>query len=512
MGRKNGQSSVSETKDREKKNEWFFVNPYLVGGAIGASLCFTWFFSILTTPDFVGGSGSDPLFPSLAHFAFTVALLVGYTIIWLFSDWFQRHRSILVAFALVCAVANVLGFPLNMVPELRYGLAILGGFGVSSLMTLWIEFVCVLWRTQIRSVVAAMLALSFFWYSGTAFINESILPVFITVYAFLSGCIYVFLHRRFALMDDLPDVAAKDSDTRLKITWKPSLLTVMGSVAQGFALYWLFMPHVYTFEVSLLVEGLSLVVFTLLLIDSQRSCYLRESTTRRLFLPVLAASILPLCFLPQEFWVGPCILAFLFSLLPYASAIFATCEHIVRYGLSSFRTFSWARLFSSSGLLIGLTAGWVAFSTEVLGAITLPVMVVIVMMFFIVVTATLNMGSYYPGEEQKRNEHVKIGPHGEIVAEVPDHKNSDSGVKYFHLKCDAVAGEYELSKRQTEVLHLLAKGRNAEYIQKQLFISPHTAKAHIYNIYRKTGSHSRQDLMDLVENTVIDEESEDPRF
>ena len=54
---------------------------------------------------------------------------------------------------------------------------------------------------------------------------------------------------------------------------------------------------------------------------------------------------------------------------------------------------------------------------------------------------------------------------------------------------------------------MLAKGRNAEYVQKQLFISPHTAKAHIYNIYRKTGAHSRQDLMDLVEKAVVDEDA-----
>ena len=86
-------------------------------------------------------------------------------------------------------------------------------------------------------------------------------------------------------------------------------------------------------------------------------------------------------------------------------------------------------------------------------------------------------------------------------------EDAESGVRFFHLKCDAVAKQCGLSKRQTEVLHMLAKGRNAEYEQKQLFISPHTAKAHIYNIYRKTGAHSRQDLMDLVEKAVVDEDA-----
>ena len=79
-------------------------------------------------------------------------------------------------------------------------------------------------------------------------------------------------------------------------------------------------------------------------------------------------------------------------------------------------------------------------------------------------------------------------------------------VGVFQLKCDAVAARYGLSKRQKEVLALLARGRNADYITEKLVISPHTAKAHTYNIYLKLDVHSRQELMDLVENTVISEE------
>ena len=247
-------------------------------------------------------------------------------------------------------------------------------------------------------------------------------------------------------------------------------------------------------------------MLALLLVDSRRSFFLKESFIRRMFLPVLAACILPLFFLPETLWAGPCVLAFLFSLLPYSSALFATCEHIVRCGLSSMRTFGWARLFSSAGLLLGLSAGWLAFSTEVLGSVTLPVMVVVVVMFFILVSEAISKQSYYPGESQEPARRIVIGPRGEMMLEASC-EDAESGVRFFHLKCDAVAKQCGLSKRQTEVLHMLAKGRNAEYVQKQLFISPHTAKAHISNIYRKTGAHSRQDLMDLVEKAVVDEDA-----
>ncbi|MEG0461501.1 response regulator transcription factor, partial [Gordonibacter sp.] len=73
----------------------------------------------------------------------------------------------------------------------------------------------------------------------------------------------------------------------------------------------------------------------------------------------------------------------------------------------------------------------------------------------------------------------------------------------FHIRCEIVAKRYGLSNRQREVLGMLAKGRNADYITEKLIISSHTAKAHIYNIYQKTGVHSRQELMDLVEDTDV---------
>ena len=53
---------------------------------------------------------------------------------------------------------------------------------------------------------------------------------------------------------------------------------------------------------------------------------------------------------------------------------------------------------------------------------------------------------------------------------------------------------------------MLARGRGADYITEKLVISPHTAKAHTYNIYLKLDVHSRQELMDLVESTEVTEE------
>ena len=56
-----------------------------------------------------------------------------------------------------------------------------------------------------------------------------------------------------------------------------------------------------------------------------------------------------------------------------------------------------------------------------------------------------------------------------------------------------------LSPRETEVLELLAKGRNCSFVSAQLVISEETAKTHIKRIYRKFGVHSQQALLDMIE-------------
>jgi len=56
-----------------------------------------------------------------------------------------------------------------------------------------------------------------------------------------------------------------------------------------------------------------------------------------------------------------------------------------------------------------------------------------------------------------------------------------------------------LSQREAEVLMLLVQGRNSARISELLYISQSTVKSHIYRIYKKTGVHSLQELIDLME-------------
>lgn len=81
-----------------------------------------------------------------------------------------------------------------------------------------------------------------------------------------------------------------------------------------------------------------------------------------------------------------------------------------------------------------------------------------------------------------------------------------SGKLPFRFRVQHTAELYELSPRETEVLFLIAKGRNAEYVQNALQISSHTAKSHISNIYKKLGVHSAQEMLDVLDNQTVDDQ------
>lgn len=70
----------------------------------------------------------------------------------------------------------------------------------------------------------------------------------------------------------------------------------------------------------------------------------------------------------------------------------------------------------------------------------------------------------------------------------------------YDIVCEKLSRRNLLSPRQTEVLRLLARGRNASYIEEKLCISLSTAKSHIGSVYRKLGVHNQQELLALVQD------------
>ena len=74
---------------------------------------------------------------------------------------------------------------------------------------------------------------------------------------------------------------------------------------------------------------------------------------------------------------------------------------------------------------------------------------------------------------------------------------SDIGDR-IESSCRQLAAENGLTERETEILVLLARGRDGKFIADEYVLSYNTVKTHIKHIYQKLGIHSRQDLLDLV--------------
>ncbi|WP_143412171.1 helix-turn-helix domain-containing protein [Arabiibacter massiliensis] len=71
----------------------------------------------------------------------------------------------------------------------------------------------------------------------------------------------------------------------------------------------------------------------------------------------------------------------------------------------------------------------------------------------------------------------------------------------FEQSCLILAEKWGLTKRESEIVALMVKGRDKQAIAEKLYISEGTVKVHARNIYQKMGIHSKQELIDLVEST-----------
>jgi DNA-binding CsgD family transcriptional regulator len=58
-----------------------------------------------------------------------------------------------------------------------------------------------------------------------------------------------------------------------------------------------------------------------------------------------------------------------------------------------------------------------------------------------------------------------------------------------------IIGDPKLTKREYEVVQLLAKGMTRDEIAKKLFISEETVKMHIKNLYKKIKAKNRIDAL-----------------
>lgn len=72
---------------------------------------------------------------------------------------------------------------------------------------------------------------------------------------------------------------------------------------------------------------------------------------------------------------------------------------------------------------------------------------------------------------------------------------------YWTAPCRTIADTFSLTPRETEVLEQLAQGRDLAFMEEKFVLSRNTVKMHVRNVYAKLGVHSKQEVIDLVDQT-----------
>lgn len=80
-----------------------------------------------------------------------------------------------------------------------------------------------------------------------------------------------------------------------------------------------------------------------------------------------------------------------------------------------------------------------------------------------------------------------------------------AGFERLPYTCHLIACEYDLTRREEEILQLLVRGRTAARIAETLCITTATTRTHLRNIYAKLGVHSQQDVLDMFEDYTSEE-------
>lgn len=94
------------------------------------------------------------------------------------------------------------------------------------------------------------------------------------------------------------------------------------------------------------------------------------------------------------------------------------------------------------------------------------------------------------------------------VGSVPDDSHElgsdtvQTDVDPIAAACACIVQRYALSEREAEVCELLTRGNTRAGIATRLYVSENTVRTHVKNIYAKLDIHSKQQLIDLVDNII----------
>jgi DNA-binding CsgD family transcriptional regulator len=458
---------------------------------LGVAFLLAWVLSVLSNP-LLFKAVSKTLAPIAAQEIFIVASLVIVSAVWTASH-FKRFTkrtvallTVISALSPIAALFDTLGADIDLILVFWA----LSGFGTMTLLMFWGFYFSTLEHHRAVLYPALSFAFMAMLVVLTGLFAEPVATIVMILFPLISlSMLYLERMTRSSaeaipLHQEYPAPHRKPFPERNSL-FRPALRTFRNNLCFGFALSYFFLltTHSSSFVFGVVVFAVCVVR----ILDLFFREFIDIESIARIIMPLAAVTILPLSFANATVSFVLCCVILAYSVLADMTNWSAVSEKAQSNKIEALTIFCSDRMGNLAGLGIGMLIASFAFGTglpESADGSFLPSLVVII------------LACIYP-----------IVFNDDTSAQIavdtaqPQDEDDQDRTRYgsWRQKCMKFAEHYHLSPRQQEVMLLLAKGRDANYIEENLVISGHTAKAHIYNIYSKTNVHSHQELINLIE-------------
>lgn len=223
----------------------------------------------------------------------------------------------------------------------------------------------------------------------------------------------------------------------------------------------------------------------------------RLSSVQRIFtvlLAAVAAVFLAMILLPQA--IVPLVASMAFCAFSIASMLMVVATIEIAQSRDADPTF-----------VFGVFAGSVYLLADVGPLLTgaleahLGLSSVVVVSVSVIYLVSLSGLAFNFTREGRSAEEIGVSEDGEKVSDVSERFVHPVVVRQdmIPLCCALLRQRYRLTVRETEILELVARGRDQLRMAEALFVSQNTVRSHMRNLYRKMDVHSRQEALDLLD-------------
>ncbi len=480
-------NALEATQESQKTDD---QNSYrLIAQLLGYSAYITWAFLLFATPIFCPYDLYTLSDTTFCRVALLLGLLLSLFIIWKFFKNMKKNTVLFLAFfacpiTLLLVVANHFAVPFypRLIIWFVCGCFVALVLLIWSLMFAQLDYNKAPLFISIAVIISALFALVV---SFVQFASETI--------GILLPLISVVVCKESKSVANFKTIFPKDlkvTSRYLRISHKLDGGIMAYSICLGFACFFISLPEFWPINVIGFFTATCLASI-LWALDARREDRLISLTfLHKIFLFLVLFFALPLLLLNKWIFLICSIIGVFFFVFNAILNLSGLAIGSIVYEFPPIPYSCRAKIPNIAALALGYLIAYFYMNALQTGVDSLLINACVVA-FILVLAAisTFSLTNSFPSE----TDHLEEDERRTLALNTKERHG-------WSERCNSFSDLYGFSARQRDVLKYLSRGRNAPYIAETLFISESTVKSHIYSIYKKSGVHSAQELIDRIES------------